>query len=47
MAVEADLYLVFTGWDALTTERMSLDLLMRYHRIAIERYERGKEGNKD
>ncbi|EIU5460388.1 TPA: GpE family phage tail protein [Pseudomonas aeruginosa] len=44
MEVEADLFLVFTGWDALTTERMKLDELMRWHAIALARYEQGKAG---
>lgn len=43
MEVEADLYLVFNGWDALTTENMSLVELMRWHSIAIKRHERAKE----
>lgn len=44
MEAEADIFLVFTGWDALTTERMTLSELMRWHRIALERYEQGKAG---
>ena len=44
MQAEADLFLVFTGWDALTTERMSLEELIGWHKIAIARYEQGKAG---
>ena len=44
MEAEADIFLVFTGWDALTTERMTVAELMRWHRIAMVRYERGKAG---
>ncbi|UTZ44632.1 GpE family phage tail protein [Vibrio campbellii] len=40
MEVEADLYLIFTGWDALSTASMSLAELMDWHRIAIKRYEK-------
>lgn len=43
MEAEADIYLVFTGWDAKTTEAMSLDELMRWHSVAVRRYEQGKE----
>ncbi|WP_106427224.1 GpE family phage tail protein [Enterovibrio norvegicus] len=43
MEVEADLFLVFTGWDALTTAAMSLSELMHWHRIAIKRHEKANE----
>lgn len=43
MEFEADLYLIFTGWDAKTTESMSLSELMRWHSIALDRHERAKE----
>ncbi|MBM5036714.1 MULTISPECIES: GpE family phage tail protein [Vibrio harveyi group] len=43
MEVEADLYLIFTGWDALSTASMSLAELMDWHRIAIKRYEKANE----
>ncbi|EHW9253332.1 GpE family phage tail protein [Salmonella enterica] len=43
MEFEADLYLIFTGWDAKTTESMSLPELMRWHSIALDRHERAKE----
>ncbi|MBE3958894.1 GpE family phage tail protein [Vibrio alginolyticus] len=45
MEVEADLYLIFTGWDALSTANMSLAELMDWHRIAIKRYEKAHEEN--
>lgn len=44
MEAEADIFLVFTGWDALTTERMRLEELMRWHKIALARYEQGRTG---
>jgi len=43
MELEADLYLIFTGWDALTTANMSLVELMRWHKIAIERHNKANE----
>ena len=43
MEVEADLYLIFTGWDALSTANMSLAELMDWHRIALKRYEKANE----
>lgn len=43
MEAEADIYLVFTGWDAGTTAAMSVDELMRWHAIAIKRHEKSKE----
>jgi hypothetical protein len=45
MEVEADLFLVFTGWDAKTTESMTLGELMRWHSIAIKRHNQAKEEN--
>lgn len=44
MEAEADIFLVFAGWDALTTQGMRLEELMRWHSIALERYEQGKAG---
>lgn len=44
MEAEADIFLIFTGWDALTTQGMHLDELMRWHTIAMARYEQGKAG---
>ncbi|ELC9583460.1 GpE family phage tail protein [Vibrio parahaemolyticus] len=43
MEVEADLFLVFTGWDAKTTADMSLSELMQWHKIAIERHKKAQE----
>lgn len=43
MEAEADIYLVFTGWDAKTTEAMSLDELMRWHAVAVRRYQQAQE----
>lgn len=43
MEVEADLFLIFTGWDARTTESMPLAELMRWHAIALDRRERANE----
>lgn len=44
MEAEADIFLVFTGWDALSTQNMTLDELMGWHAIALRRYEQGKAG---
>ncbi|MCF1458081.1 MAG: GpE family phage tail protein [Shewanella sp.] len=41
--MEADLFLVFTGWDASTTQSMMLPELMRWHGIAIKRHEKAME----
>jgi len=35
--VEANLFVVFQGWTPDTTAGMSLDELMRWHELAIER----------
>jgi len=35
--VEANLFVVFTGWTPDTTAGMSLEVLMRWHELAIER----------
>jgi hypothetical protein len=43
MEIEADLFLVFTGWDALTTEKMPLDQLMRWHEIALDRHKKAQD----
>lgn len=40
MQVEADLFIVFQGWDANTTARMLLPELMRWHTIAIARHKK-------
>ena len=45
MEVEADIYLVFTGFNAATTSPMSLAELMRWHAIAIKRHQQGQEHN--
>lgn len=44
MQAEADLFLIFTGWTAQTTESMSIEELMRWHKIAMARHEAGKAG---
>ena len=44
MQGEADLYLVFTGWDAGTTRDMNLNELMSWHKIALERHKAAEEG---
>ncbi|TKF76655.1 MULTISPECIES: GpE family phage tail protein [Vibrio] len=43
MEVEADIFLVFTGFNASTTAVMPLGELMDWHRIAIERHEKAQE----
>lgn len=43
MQVEADLFLVFTGWGPSDTGVMSLDELMQWHSIALKRREQAKE----
>lgn len=45
MEVEADIYLVFTGFNAATTAPMSLTELMQWHSIALKRHEKGQENN--
>lgn len=43
MQAEADIYLVFTGWDANTTRDMDLNELMSWHKIALERQKTAEE----
>lgn len=43
MQVEADIFVVFNGWDANTTRDMALDELMDWHKIALERHEKTEE----
>lgn len=43
MEIEADLFLVFNGWDALTTEKMPLGQLMKWHGIALDRHKKAQE----
>jgi hypothetical protein len=38
MSIEADLFLMFTGWSPKDTEAMSLDELMGWHAIALVRH---------
>ena len=45
MEVEADIFLVFTGFNAATTAPMSVAELMRWHTIAIKRHNQGQESN--
>lgn len=40
MDIEADLYMVFQGWDAKTTEDMTLPELMLWHKKAAQRQEK-------
>ncbi|MGL5285898.1 MAG: GpE family phage tail protein [Aeromonas sp.] len=37
MEIEADLYLIFTGWDARTTAEMSIEELTQWHEVALRR----------
>ncbi|WP_081302351.1 GpE family phage tail protein [Aliivibrio fischeri] len=43
MEVEADIFLVFTGFNVSSTTSMSLTELMRWHNIAIQRHEKAQE----
>ncbi|WP_372830508.1 GpE family phage tail protein [Pontibacterium sp.] len=43
--MEADIFLVFTGWDAATTASMTVPELMRWHAIALRRHEMAKEAD--
>jgi hypothetical protein len=45
MEAEADIYLVFTGFNADTTAPMRLDELMKWHAIAVKRHQQGQENN--
>ncbi|MGY3887186.1 GpE family phage tail protein [Aeromonas aquatica] len=38
MEIEADLFMIFQGWDAGTTASMGIPELMQWHKIAIERH---------
>lgn len=43
MEAEADIFLVFTGFNASTTATMTLAELMRWHDIALKRHEKAQE----
>lgn len=43
MEAEADIFLVFTGWDAGTTGAMSVAELMGWHAIAMRRHQMAQE----
>lgn len=43
MEAEADIFLVFPGWNAGTTEAMTVDELMRWHAIAMRRHKQQQE----
>ncbi|WP_163836961.1 GpE family phage tail protein [Spartinivicinus ruber] len=40
MDIEADLFMVFQGWNATTTEKMTLSELMLWHQKATQRQEK-------
>ncbi|MDE1465532.1 GpE family phage tail protein [Spartinivicinus poritis] len=40
MDIEADCFMVFQGWDAKTTEDMTLPELLLWHQKATQRQER-------
>ena len=40
MDLEADLFMVFQGWDAKTTENMTIPELMLWHKKAAQRQEK-------
>ncbi|AWH14535.1 hypothetical protein [Aeromonas phage 13AhydR10PP] len=44
MEMEADIFLVFTGWSPSNTEGMSFDELHHWHKIAIERHKASQQG---
>ena len=43
MEAEADIFLVFTGFNPSVTDSMSLGTLMRWHEIALQRHEKAQE----
>ena len=43
MEIEADLFIIFQGWDSKTTENMSITRLLQWHKIAIARNKKTKE----
>ncbi|WP_229652646.1 GpE family phage tail protein, partial [Vibrio parahaemolyticus] len=43
MEAEADIFLVFTGFNPSATASMSLAELMRWHEIALQRHEKAQE----
>ncbi|NAX31990.1 GpE family phage tail protein [Vibrio sp. V37_P2S8PM304] len=43
MEVEADIFLVFTGFNPSATANMSLNELMKWHAIALKRHEKALE----
>lgn len=43
MEVEADIFLVFTGFNASVTATMSLSELMGWHKIAWQRHQKAQE----
>ena len=43
MEMEADIFLVFTGFNASTTASMSLSELIRWHQVALKRHEQAQQ----
>jgi hypothetical protein len=43
MEAEADIFLVFTGFNPSATASMTLSELMRWHEIALQRHEKAQE----
>ncbi|MGL5215825.1 MAG: GpE family phage tail protein [Aeromonas hydrophila] len=44
MEIEADIFMVFTGWSPANTEGMTFDELMSWHKVAIKRHEATQQG---
>ncbi|WP_082212389.1 GpE family phage tail protein [Endozoicomonas montiporae] len=43
MEVEADIFIIFTGWNPDNTGNMSIPELMRWHSIALKRHEKAQQ----
>lgn len=43
MEAEADIFLIFTGFNASVTQNMSLSELMHWHKIALARHKKAQD----
>ncbi|ANZ52215.1 putative tail protein [Aeromonas phage Ahp2] len=44
MEMEADIFMVFTGWSPKDTAEMSFDDLHHWHQLAIKRHNASQQG---
>ncbi|MGL4506660.1 MAG: GpE family phage tail protein [Aeromonas sobria] len=44
MEIEADVFMVFTGWSPANTEGMTFEELDHWHQIAVKRHNAAQQG---